>query len=220
MELNITPDEIGYFRAEIVRWGRENFVAYPWRNFQNPWHSLVVEIMLQRTNATQVLPSFLSFVEKYPDPESYLRDENPRVFDRLGLPQREKLLKQLAMQLVNGEIPLDRDQLLALPAVGSYIAAAFRSLHMGERDYIIDSNIVRLYGRFWGFDTDGETRRKKWFIQLADVLTPLDGHQIYNYGLLDFTRAICAPRPRCYSCPLAERCSYFNANKNSTIEHE
>lgn len=210
MEPSISLENSHYFRNEIIRWGRENFADYPWRGLNNPWHSLVAEIMLQRTNAGQVVPSFLEFVQKYPDPESYLADNNPRVFSRLGLPQREESLRQLAQQLVNSQIPIEKEHLLSLPAIGDYIAAAFRSLHMGEKDYIIDSNVVRLYGRFFGFETHAETRRKKWFIRLADELTPAIEHQAYNYGLLDFTREICRPRPRCHICPLSEKCHYYN----------
>jgi A/G-specific adenine glycosylase len=55
---------------------------------------------------------------------------------------------------------------------GSYIASAYRSLHLRERDFIIDSNVIRLYGRFFGFSTDSETRRKRSFLELADRATP------------------------------------------------
>ena len=45
--------------------------------------------------------------------------------------------------------------LLKLPGVGEYIASAFRSFHFGKREFIIDSNVVRLYGRFYGWRNTG-----------------------------------------------------------------
>ncbi len=164
--------------------------------------------MLQRTKAEQVLPVYISFSEKYETPQDYLKDEKASIFKSLGLSWREKEFKKLARILSGREIPSDKKSLLDLPGVGEYIASAYRSLHLGIRDVIIDSNIVRLYGRFFGFETDGETRRKKWFIELADKLTPIENLKEYNYGLIDFTRKICKPKPLCNICNLREECYY------------
>jgi len=114
--------------------------------------------------------------------------------------------------VVNSSIPLEKKELLKLPGVGNYIAAAFRSLHMNIKDTIIDSNVVRLYGRFWGFETNPETRRKKWFIKLAENLIPAKRHKDYNYSLLDFTRAVCKLRPDCVNCPLQVKCNNHSKN--------
>jgi A/G-specific adenine glycosylase len=137
--------------------------------------------MLQRTKAEQVLPAYLSFCAEYDTPEDYLNKNNKNVFETLGLQQREKELKSLARMLIKEDIPKDKDMILKMPGVGEYIASAYCSLHLGVRSSIIDSNVVRLYGRYFGFETDGETRRKKWFIEIAEKLTP-----IKKYGGLDF----------------------------------
>jgi len=206
---SITPDDIEHFQNTIIHWGHANYADFPWRATDNRWHSLVAEIMLQRTNAEQVLPAFIDFAAKYSSPREYLVDPDARVFSTLGLIWREKYLRELADRLLDMTIPEDKEQLTKLPGVGNYVASAFRSLHIGIRDILIDSNIVRLYGRYFGFKTDGETRRKKWFIDLAEKLTPADSFRAFNYGLLDFTRAICRPKPQCESCPLSSRCAYF-----------
>ena len=105
----------------------------------------------------------------------------------------QKELKKLAKIISEKEISTDKKELLELPGIGEYIASAFRSLHFGIRDAIIDSNVVRLYGRFFGMKTDSETRRKKWIIELSNNLTPINEYKAYNYGLIDFTRKICKP---------------------------
>lgn len=205
---DISDSEIQYIRRKLLQWGRANFKDYPWRHLSNQWHSLVVEVMLQRTKAEQVEPIFLEFVERYPAPEDYLADTESNVFAHLGLPQRREWLKALAQELSNNDIPTNRDDLLKLPGIGDYIASAFHSLHMNRHDRIIDSNVVRFYGRFFGFETHGETRRKRWFIQLAERLTPARVHRDYNYALLDFSMTICAPVPQCANCPLRRKCKF------------
>lgn len=63
---------------------------------------------------------------------------------------------------------------------------------------------------FFGFDTDGETRRKKWFISLSQELTPKRSFYLYNYFLLDFPRSVCKIKPNCTKCILKKKCAYFN----------
>lgn len=198
-----------FFRNKLLKWGRDNFSEFPWRSTENKWHALVAEIMLQRTRAEQVLPVYTWFVKKYKSPQQYLNNCKTDVFKSLGLPAREKQLRLLAGTLIKIGIPCGKNELLELPCVGEYIASAFRSLHLNIRDVIIDANVVRIYGRFWGFKTNADTRRKSWLIELAGELTPQRAYKTYNYGLIDFTRTICKPvNPSCSDCVFKNKCSH------------
>ncbi len=208
-----TPSDIQFFRRQVTKWGKLNYARFPWRKTKNRWLGLVAEILLQRTRAEQVVPVYLEFASKYPTPSEFSKDLNSDVFGRLGLRWREKLLHALAELVQSGELPGDKVQLLRLPAVGSYVASAFRSLHLGKRDTIVDSNIVRLYGRFFGLKTNSETRRDRKFLELASKITPEKGFKDFNYALLDFTRAICRPKPQCSVCLISNRCHFANRNK-------
>ncbi len=55
----------------------------------------------------------------------------------------------------------------------------------------------------------GETRRKKWLIELAD-LTPEYNVKDFNYAALDLTMTVCVPgTPHCDECPIgAGLCVY------------
>jgi A/G-specific adenine glycosylase len=210
----VGADNIEFFRKRMIQWGRKNYSSFPWRKTKNPWHALVAEIMLQRTRAEQVVPVYKRFASRYPTAEEYANDSTRwQVFESLGLYWREKELRNLAKTLTSEDIPEKKEDLLKLPAVGNYIAGAYLSLHKEKREPIIDSNIVRLYGRFFGFPTHGETRRKRWFINLAERLTPVRSFRDYNYALLDFTRIICRPKPLCNRCMLNNKCSFFLSNK-------
>lgn len=208
---DIKEKKIKYFRKKILVWGKNNFRDFAWRKSGNKWHALIAEIMLQRTKAAQVLPVYEHFVRKYSNPTEFVTNYDGNIFENLGLPGRNKYLKKLNEILINKEIPESKEDLLELPCIGDYIASAFLSLHLGKRAAIIDSNIVRLYGRFFGFKTDGETRRKKWLNELAEHLTPRKAFKDFNYSLIDFTGGICKPKPLCNICIINERCSYYTS---------
>ena len=211
LPVEITEKKITFLQQQILHWKQDNVADFPWRHTTNRWHALVAEIMLQRTRAEQVEPVYMWFAEKYENPSDYVQDEDSQVFDSLGLVWRQKYLKELAIILSKqSEIPSEKDALLRLPGVGHYIAAAYRSLHLGIRDVIIDSNVVRLYGRYFGFATHGETRRRKWFREMADAITPENEFRDFNYGLIDFTREICKPMPLQEVCPLNSMCVHYS----------
>ena len=209
---NIPASSVRFFRDNIIKFEGQHGANFSWRSTTNRWHALVAEMMLQRTRAEQVLRAYTEFISKYDTPSDYVGDSSALTFSSLGLKWREKTFRRLAEELSKADIPSDSEKLLTLPGVGDYIASAFRSLHLGIRDYIIDSNVVRLYGRYFGFQTHGETRRKKWFIHLADKLTPKNKFKEYNYGLIDFTRDLCRLRPRCSICVLSRKC-YYHQNR-------
>lgn len=208
--IQLNHNKKNYLKSKIKIWGDDNFEKYPWRFTKNKWHALAAEIMLQRTRAGQVLDTYLSFVENYETPEDFIKQSHGEVFKNLGLHWREKILVDLAKSLKNIDVPSEKSELIKLPGVGEYIAGAYRSFHLDQYDYIIDSNIVRVYGRYFGFETDGETRRKKVFINLVKLCTPKRKTRIFNYGILDFSRKICKRALLCDKCPVNKKCSYFN----------
>jgi adenine-specific DNA glycosylase len=56
---------------------------------------------------------------------------------------------------------------------------------------------------------NGETRRDKWLIHLAEQVTPARNVGEFNYALLDFTMEICSKHPKCAQCPVGPRlCAY------------
>lgn len=172
---------IKYFNQKLIKWGKQHYRDYPWRTSQNKYHSLVAEIMLQRTKAEQVSPIYSEFVRVHNGPEDFMKDPNDQLFKSLGLPERYNQFLRLNELILKNGIPLNKTELMAMPGIGEYISSAFLSLHCNIRAYLIDSNIIRTYGRFWGFPYNAETRRKKWFIKLCNELTPARNHRSYNY---------------------------------------
>jgi len=170
--------------------------------------------MLQRTKAEQVLVVYKKFVVNYPDLESASRankDEQKEILRPLGLNWRIKKIIDLIEKVAELQrVPETYDELIELPGVGDYIASAFLSFHTEQSRPIIDSNAVRLWGRIFNFKIRPETRRKKSFRELVHRITPSKECRIFNYGVLDFSRKICKPKPFHLKCPLKKICSYYN----------
>ncbi len=230
LPVTITDDSIVEIRKRLLEWGREHYKEFPWRMPEQLWHGLVAEILLQRTKVSSVLPVYEAFLKRFPTVESLAQaseSDIEEIIYPLGLRWRTPLLKKLGEYLAQtgAEIPRTLEGLLALPGVGAYVAAAWLGFHGGGRSVIIDANIVRWLCRIADQPMDGETRRKKWLIELADRFTPQNNTREYNYAVLDFSMEICTPAPHCGECPLgADFCLYRRKqllqSANSTFTDE
>lgn len=155
---------------------------------------------------------FAEFRRRYPTTKAFAaapESELETLCKPLGLAWRVPLLHSLAQRVseLDDELPEDTGFLETLPGVGPYAAAATVSLHGSSRAVLIDANIVRVLCRLTGAEYDGETRRKRWIIDLADQLTPPRAFRDYGYAMLDLGMLICRPQtPRCHECPLADLC--------------
>lgn len=206
--------DIKSIRRILLKWGAANYKDFSWRKTDNKWHALLAEMLLQRTRVRAVVPVYNELIKKYPEPVDLANatlSEIEKVLYSLGLPARAVTLKKLAAEvaIIEGQIPLNSDEIIKLPGIGSYIAAAWLSFHAGEKAVIIDANVVRWICRLVDRQCDAETRRKKWLIELAKELTPDRRVKDYNYAVLDFTMEICVKKPLCEICPLgAKLCAY------------
>ncbi len=218
---SFSEEKLEVLRDGIMKWWEAEQYDFPWRcNNHEEWKLLVTEILLQRTRAGAVAELFEQFFERFPAPaalaKASVRDIKDAIYP-LGLRHRAERLKKLGQRIVDldGEVPKTREGLRQLPGVGPYVAGAFLALHRNERCAFADSNIVRLLGRYLGFDWDRETYRRAWFVELTDQFfdhnfEPSD----FGYAVLDFTREVCAGSPLHGQCPLAirERCECFRAS--------
>lgn len=202
------------FHAHLHAWGVEHQRMFPWRTTENPFHILVAELMLRRTQARQVIPVYNQFVARYPDAQILAGappEEVAQILLPLGLAWRVPAFQQMAQVLVaehHGQVPADYEMLLTLPGVGDYVASAVCSFAFGQAIPIIDTNTVRVAGRLFGIATHAESRRRRPIRQLLSAL--LDEHhpRAYNYHLLDLAALLCTPvDPRCHICPLVQECA-------------
>lgn len=210
----ISRDKIERIQLELKNWGKKNFRDFPWRKTVKPFHALIAEIMLQRTKAKQVLPVYAKFIEKYPNIKTTSLGDLGGIRQLLwplGLRWRTEKIIELINKLGEiDKIPENQEDLIKLPGVGLYVANAYLSLYRNVKAPILDRNAVRVWSRILGFKSKSETHKKKWFYKLVQDLTPSKGFRQFNYALLDFAGAICAPNPRCDGCPIAPYCTYYS----------
>src|SRR4030067_180289 len=127
MELiEIDEERIKSFRTRLLKWHRKNVRDFPWRNTSNPYHILIAELFLQRTQAKQVEPAYRDFLRRFPtikDLAGTTKDEISESIKVLGLAKKANFVSSIAIEIVknhSGRIPEDLNVLLALPGIGMY----------------------------------------------------------------------------------------------------
>jgi A/G-specific adenine glycosylase len=99
-----------------------------------------------------------------------------------------------------------------LTGVGDYVAGAVLSMAFNQPEWIVDTNVVRVFVRFFGLKIKGEARKSALIISLASEYARNKLPRQANYALLDHAALVCKPfKPNCESCPVKEKCAYTNA---------
>ncbi|MFN8613975.1 MAG: DNA-binding protein [Vulcanimicrobiota bacterium] len=213
----------GEFQAGVLQWAvPAHLREFPWRHTQDPYRLLLSELMLRRTQARQVAPTYKNFFQRWPNLESFLQadtGELGKVLLPLGLQWRIQNILDVREALRDlGRIPQDYQGLIGLPGVGDYVASAVLCFSLQEARPLIDTNTVRLIGRYFGLQVHQGTRRLRSFRQLAASLVPQDNTSasVYHYGLLDLAATICRPtHPVCSECPLSSDCQTLKNGRTS-----
>jgi len=210
-----SAQDIRLFRSKVVRWFDKNKRNYPWRETHDPFKILIAEMMLRRTKADQVKAVYDQFFAEYPDVETMAKasdKELEQILYPLGLRWRTPAFGLVAREVKEKyqcRIPEAREELTTLPGVGEYVAGAVLSIAYGKKEWIVDSNIVRLFRRYFGIKTSKEGRRDKHVVEIAKVYVSGKDPRKANLALLDFAALICLPRdPRCSQCPMSATCHY------------
>jgi A/G-specific adenine glycosylase len=214
--------DVTKFSHHLITWGQQNFRPFPWRFTENPYHILVAEVMLHRTQALQVVPVYEQFIRRYPNVTALAQASKAElltILHSLGLHQRIDLLHTMASQLANhhhGEIPFDKRELLNLAGVSDYIASAVRCFGWNQPEPIIDTNSVRVVSRLFLIEARDSSRRNRHFKTAIATLVDAIEPRTYNYALLDLAAQICVKRehPHCEQCPVSDVCAYGTATLN------
>lgn len=209
--------------APILRWYDEAARELPWRSPDaSPWSVLVSELMLQQTPVARVLPAHRAWLERWPTPADLAADpagEAVRMWGRLGYPRRALRLHATATAILahhDGQVPSSYDDLLALPGVGEYTAAAVASFAFGQRHPVLDTNVRRVLARaVTGVELPAPsiTRAER---DVAAALLPEDDATAATWAVavMELGALVCTARdPACGRCPVAGRCAWRAAGR-------
>lgn len=217
-----SAENIRLFRSKIIRWFNKNKRDYPWRETRDPFKVLIAEMMLRRTKADQVKAVYDRLLVEYPDVETMAKagsEDLERILYPLGLKWRTPAFGLVAREVKEKyqcRVPEAREELTTLPGVGEYVAGAVLSVAYGKKEWIVDSNIVRLFKRYFGIKTSKEGRRDKHVVDIAKAYASGKDPRKANLALLDFAALICLPRnPKCTLCPLSNACHLYEGSRGN-----
>lgn len=204
------------FQKLVIGWFQLNGRVFPWRygNVEPPI-GLLTELLLRKTTAEQVGKAYSNLVAclKAFSASGEYREELPAALKPLGLHQQRLSAVEGIVNFLNtrygGDLPSGLEQLLEIPHVGPYVANATRCFYLNLSVPVVDVNVARLLGRFFGVpgNSSNPVRTRAYWL-LAAALVPKQLAKEYNWGLLDLGAVICTPRqPKCSSCPLNMGCS-------------
>ncbi len=207
-----------FFTTNVLRWYRENKRDLPWRNTTDPYRIWLAEIIMQQTRIEQGLPYYINFLNTFPDVfqlASAPVNKILRLWQGLGYYTRARNLHACARHVVrqyNGTFPGQYEELLRLPGIGPYTAAAIASIAYRQPVAAVDGNVYRVLARHFGLELPiNSPAGRKAFQELAQQL--LDPHQPgeYNQAVMELGALTCTPKnPACTACPVRSGCRAFH----------
>ncbi len=171
--------------------------------------------MLQQTTVAAVIPHFERYTALYPTVEALAAaplDEVLRLWAGLGYYARARNLHACARRVVadhGGRFPEDEAELLKLPGIGAYTAAAIACIAFGRQATVVDGNVERVMARLFRV-AKPLPQAKTVLRNLALGLVSLERPGDYAQAIMDLGATVCTPRrPRCEICPWQTPCQAF-----------
>ncbi len=192
--------------AALLDWYGRHRRDAPWRITSDPWAILVSEVMSQQTQVARVIPKWRAFLDRFPTPEACAAaplSDVLALWSGLGYNSRAVRLRDAAAIVAEQGWPTSREELIALPGVGPYTAAAVACFAFGEQVPALDTNLRRVLSRWAGLPLDP--------VALADYARgelPDGFAEDWNQAVMDLAATVCSPRdPSCGICPVEEWCA-------------
>ena len=219
----VSPLDLAVLHERVLSWYAANARPLPWRDPScSPWGVFVSEIMAQQTPLSRVEPAWREWIDRWPTPAD-LAAATPgdvvRAWGRLGYPRRALRLREAAAAMVErhgGAVPVDEADLLALPGVGAYTAAAVAAFAFGRRTCVVDTNVRRVLVRVVQGRAQAAPSLTRAERDLAAALVPADAADaaVWNVAVMELGALVCTARgPDCAACPLVDRCAWVRAGR-------
>ena len=209
------------FGLLLTEWYGKNRRMLPWRETGDAYAIWLSEVILQQTRVNQGLPYYQRFIEKYPTIDKLAaasKDEVFKLWQGLGYYRRAENMMKAAQVIVNEHesvFPDNFNDLLKLPGIGEYTAAAIASIAYGEKVPVVDGNVYRVLSRIFGIKTVIQTSQaKKEFGNLMRSLMKQFHPGTFNEAVMEFGALQCVPaNPDCSSCIFNKQCFAYSLNK-------
>lgn len=201
----------------LLAWYDRNRRRLPWRAEggvrADPYRVWLSEIMLQQTTVKAAGPYFLRFLERFPDVASLAAaplDDVLKLWAGLGYYSRARNLHACAKTVVErhgGRFPQAEPELLALPGVGAYTAAAIAAIAFDRAAVVVDGNVERVMARLFAVETPMPSAKPR-LRALAATVAPGARSGDFAQATMDLGATLCTPKkPACALCPWREPCA-------------
>ena len=168
--------------------------------------------MLQQTTVATVGPYFHNFLKRWPTMKALAAapvEDVMSAWAGLGYYSRARNLHACAKVVAGqhgGRLPADESELLQLPGIGPYTAAAIAAIAFDKRAAPVDGNIERVLARLLAIKTPLPTAKPQ-VRAAAEALAPAKRAGDFAQAMMDLGATICTPKsPACGNCPWAEDC--------------
>ncbi|MFQ5675407.1 MAG: A/G-specific adenine glycosylase, partial [bacterium] len=205
----------GSFAKELLQWYDNHKRDLPWRRSNNPYHIWVSEAMLQQTQVETVIPYYKEFLKSFPQIMSLANadlSEVLKAWEGLGYYARARNLHkgaQLICRDYDGLLPDKYHELLRIPGIGPYTAAAIASIAFDERYAVVDGNVSRVLSRLFLMN-EPPSQNKPQFQKIATLLLHGNRPGDFNQAMMELGALVCTPKdPACSECPVQAHCEAF-----------
>jgi len=183
-------------------------------DYQNPFELIVAVILSAQCTDKRVNQITPDLLKRFPTPYKMAEAEVPEVFDYIrscSYPNNKAKhlvgMAQKLIELYDGEVPSDVDDLQKLPGVGRKTANVIASVVYNKPALAVDTHVFRVAARI-GLSTNAKTplaTEMQLMKYIPEELVPKAHHWLILHG-----RYTCVARkPKCEKCGLTEICKYY-----------
>ncbi|MDO5537704.1 MAG: A/G-specific adenine glycosylase [Desulfovibrionaceae bacterium] len=217
---DIFPD-LSPLQTALLDWFARSQRELPWRRDYTPYKVWISEIMLQQTQMDRGVAYFENWMRLFPDLPSLAGASEEtvlRAWEGLGYYSRARNLLKAARMVMKdhgGVFPSRAEDIVSLPGVGPYTAAAIASIAFQQDIACVDANVERVLSRL--ADLAVPVRQNPGKALLADMAGDFltRGHaREHNQAMMELGALVCGRKPDCPSCPLSSFCL---ARKRGTV---
>ncbi len=183
-------------------------------DYQNPFELIVAVILSAQCTDKRVNQITPDLLKRFPTPYKMAEAEVVEVFDYIrscSYPNNKAKhlvgMAQKLIELYDGEVPSDVDDLQKLPGVGRKTANVIASVVYNKPALAVDTHVFRVAARI-GLSTNAKTplaTEMQLMKYIPEELVPKAHHWLILHG-----RYTCVARkPKCEKCGLTEICKYY-----------